>query len=284
MQKIFASIMMFFFLFLSLSFFIVFEGEHGIVMRFNDFLRDDLGNIKVYNSGLHFKLPWFDNFYKLDMFLNANNIESFCFFKILNKCVFLNFDLKYRNYNNNRYILNNTEKRSDIFFYIQKKINNMFFFKNVHKKSKFFLNFHNSYSSFKRFLNFYINFIYKRYYINNSKCFLERRKVINHFLLNKERLNKMHIFSNLGIKIVNMKLNNPILLKNEDSFLFSSKKNSVEKEIKKFLLFSKKNKYAFKEITDDYFKKMYFFILKNTLNFKYFFNKKIKEYLHFLFI
>lgn len=49
------------------SVFVVFEGQRGIVFQFSKIKRDaETGEMKVYEPGLHFKFPFFENVKKLD--------------------------------------------------------------------------------------------------------------------------------------------------------------------------------------------------------------------------
>lgn len=48
------------------SVFVVFEGQRGIVFQFNKIKRDDSGQMKIYEPGLHFKLPFIEMVKKLD--------------------------------------------------------------------------------------------------------------------------------------------------------------------------------------------------------------------------
>ena len=49
------------------SVFIVFEGQRGIVFQFSKITRDaNTGEMKVYEPGLHFKIPFINNVRKLD--------------------------------------------------------------------------------------------------------------------------------------------------------------------------------------------------------------------------
>lgn len=49
------------------SVFIIFEGQRGIVFQFTKIKRDaDSGEMKIYEPGLHFKLPFINNVRKLD--------------------------------------------------------------------------------------------------------------------------------------------------------------------------------------------------------------------------
>ena len=46
--------------------FVVFEGQRGIVFQFSKIKRDDSGQMKLYEPGLHFKFPLFENVRKID--------------------------------------------------------------------------------------------------------------------------------------------------------------------------------------------------------------------------
>ncbi len=48
------------------SVFVVFEGQRGIVFQFSKIKRDDAGEMKVYQPGLHFKIPLIESVRKLD--------------------------------------------------------------------------------------------------------------------------------------------------------------------------------------------------------------------------
>lgn len=48
------------------SVFVVFEGQRGIVFQFSKIKRDDTGQMKVFDPGLHFKLPFIENVRKID--------------------------------------------------------------------------------------------------------------------------------------------------------------------------------------------------------------------------
>ena len=48
------------------SVFVVFEGQRGIVFQFNKIKRDDSGQMKIYEPGLHFKIPFIEMVKKLD--------------------------------------------------------------------------------------------------------------------------------------------------------------------------------------------------------------------------
>lgn len=48
------------------SVFVVFEGQRGIVFQFSKIKRDDAGEMKVYEPGLHFKVPLIESVRKID--------------------------------------------------------------------------------------------------------------------------------------------------------------------------------------------------------------------------
>ena len=48
------------------SVFVVPEGERGIVIRFGKIQRDDAEQVRVFEPGLHFKVPLIENVRKLD--------------------------------------------------------------------------------------------------------------------------------------------------------------------------------------------------------------------------
>jgi membrane protease subunit HflC len=66
MNKFFICISSFLLLLFSSSFFIVKEGERGIVLQFGKVLRNNEQKTVVYNPGLHFKLPFLEKVKMLD--------------------------------------------------------------------------------------------------------------------------------------------------------------------------------------------------------------------------
>ncbi|QCI21272.1 protease modulator HflC [Buchnera aphidicola (Hyperomyzus lactucae)] len=66
MNKVFIFISSFLLLLLSSSFFIVKEGERGIILQFGKVLRNNEQKTVVYNPGLHFKLPFLETVKMLD--------------------------------------------------------------------------------------------------------------------------------------------------------------------------------------------------------------------------
>lgn len=66
MNKIIICILSFFLLLFSSSFFIVKEGERGIVLQFGKVLKNNQQKTLVYNTGLHFKIPFIENIKMLD--------------------------------------------------------------------------------------------------------------------------------------------------------------------------------------------------------------------------
>ncbi len=48
------------------SVFVVFEGQRGIVFQFSKIKRDDSGEMRVYEPGLHFKIPLIESVRKID--------------------------------------------------------------------------------------------------------------------------------------------------------------------------------------------------------------------------
>ncbi|QCI24598.1 protease modulator HflC [Buchnera aphidicola (Muscaphis stroyani)] len=76
MNKFFVSLISTLFLILSSSFFIVHEGERGILLQFGKVLKNHEQKTIVYNPGFHFKFPFFETVKILNSRLHTVNIDS----------------------------------------------------------------------------------------------------------------------------------------------------------------------------------------------------------------
>ncbi|WP_422667447.1 protease modulator HflC [Buchnera aphidicola] len=75
MSKFFLSLFSLLFLFVFSSFFVIQEGERGIILQFGKVLRNNTNKTVVYTPGLHFKWPFLDTVKILDSRIHTINNE-----------------------------------------------------------------------------------------------------------------------------------------------------------------------------------------------------------------
>jgi len=66
MRKLMIPVLVFALVMMLMSLFVIPEGERGIVIRFGRVLKDNNEIARIYEPGLHFKMPLFDKVKTLD--------------------------------------------------------------------------------------------------------------------------------------------------------------------------------------------------------------------------
>ncbi len=87
------------------SLFVVQQGERGLVLRFGKVLRDDANKPLVYEPGLHFKTPFFENVKKLDARIQTMDNQADRFVTKEKKDLIVDSYLKWRISDFSRYYL-----------------------------------------------------------------------------------------------------------------------------------------------------------------------------------
>lgn len=105
MNKVFICLCSVFFLFLSSSFFIVKEGNRGIVLKFGKVLRNNLQETVVYQPGLHFKLPFLETVKMLDARIHTMDNQADRFVTKEKKDLIVDSYIKWRINDFSRYYL-----------------------------------------------------------------------------------------------------------------------------------------------------------------------------------
>ena len=105
MNKVFICLSSFLLLLLSSSFFIVKEEECGIVLQFGKVLRNNDQKTVVYNSGLHFKLPFLETVKKLDRRIHTMDNQADRFVTKEKKDLIVDSYIKWRINDFSRYYL-----------------------------------------------------------------------------------------------------------------------------------------------------------------------------------
>lgn len=96
MRKLMIPVIVVFLALLLMSMFVVPEGERGIVIRFGRVIQDDAGVSKIYEPGLHFKMPVFDRVHKLDARIQTMDGRSDRFVTSEQKDVIIDTYVKWR--------------------------------------------------------------------------------------------------------------------------------------------------------------------------------------------
>src|SRR5690554_7925142 len=81
---------------LLMSMFVIPEGERGIVIRFGRVIQDDAEMSKIYEPGLHFKMPIFDRVQTLDARIQTMDGRSDRFVTSEQKDVIIDTYVKWR--------------------------------------------------------------------------------------------------------------------------------------------------------------------------------------------
>ncbi|QCI22990.1 protease modulator HflC [Buchnera aphidicola] len=105
MNKVFIFLSSIFVLLLSSSFFIVKEGECGIVLQFGKVLRNNEQKTVVYNPGLHFKLPFLETVKMLDARIHTMDNQADRFVTKEKKDLIVDSYIKWRINDFSRYYL-----------------------------------------------------------------------------------------------------------------------------------------------------------------------------------
>ncbi|QIQ42123.1 MAG: protease modulator HflC [Buchnera aphidicola (Microlophium carnosum)] len=105
MNKVFIFLSSILFLLLSSSFFIVKEGECGIVLQFGKVLRNNEQKTVVYNPGLHFKLPFLETVKMLDRRIHTMDNQADRFVTKEKKDLIVDSYIKWRINDFSRYYL-----------------------------------------------------------------------------------------------------------------------------------------------------------------------------------
>jgi len=105
MSKVFIFLSSILFLLLSSSFFIVKEGERGIVLQFGKVLRNNEQKTIVYNPGLHFKLPFLETVKMLDARIHTMDNQADRFVTKEKKDLIVDSYIKWRINDFSRYYL-----------------------------------------------------------------------------------------------------------------------------------------------------------------------------------
>jgi membrane protease subunit HflC len=105
MNKIAICILSFFLLVFSSSFFIVKEGERGIILRFGKVLKNNEQKTLVYKPGLHFKIPFLENVKFLDARIHTMDNQADRFVTKEKKDLIVDSYIKWRISDFSRYYL-----------------------------------------------------------------------------------------------------------------------------------------------------------------------------------
>ncbi|CAL4325709.1 Modulator of FtsH protease HflC [Buchnera aphidicola (Cavariella theobaldi)] len=125
MSKIFVSLSSLLLFLLYFSFFIVQEGERGIVLPFNNIIQNYSSENIVYTPGLHFKWPILDTIKILDARIHTIDNQKEHFITKEKKELILNYYIKWRIVDFSRYYNNIKEKNSSqIELFLKRQINN----------------------------------------------------------------------------------------------------------------------------------------------------------------
>lgn len=107
------------------SVFVVFEGQRGIVFQFSKIKRDgDSGDMKVYDPGLHFKLPFINNVRKLDARIQTLDEAPDRFVTAEKKDVIVDSFVKWRIVNFSTYYLRTSGSTDNARALLKQKVNN----------------------------------------------------------------------------------------------------------------------------------------------------------------
>ncbi|WP_295164051.1 protease modulator HflC [uncultured Buchnera sp.] len=105
MNKIVICILSFFLLIFSSSFFIIKEGERGIILQFGKVLRNNQQKTLVYTPGLHFKIPFLEKVKILDSRIHTMDNQADRFVTKEKKDLIVDSYIKWRISDFNRYYL-----------------------------------------------------------------------------------------------------------------------------------------------------------------------------------
>lgn len=125
MSKIFVSLCSVLLLLLFFSIFIIQEGERGIVLQFNNIIKNNFNKNIIYTPGLHFKLPILETVKILDARIHTieNNKEHFLTAE--KKDLILDYYIQWKINDFSRYYNFSQEKNiSEIEMFLKQKINN----------------------------------------------------------------------------------------------------------------------------------------------------------------
>lgn len=96
MRKLFVPVIVIALIVVLMALFVIPEGERGIVVRFGRILKDDSDVVKIYEPGLHFKMPIFDRVKHLDARIQTMDGRSDRFVTSEKKDVIIDSYVKWR--------------------------------------------------------------------------------------------------------------------------------------------------------------------------------------------
>ncbi|MXP51329.1 protease modulator HflC [Pantoea sp. SoEX] len=188
-----------------LSFTIIHEGNNAILIRFNRILTDKKNNNPILlEPGLHFKIPFIDFIQVLDNRIRTLNIQSNHFLSKENKEIFIDYYIKWRISNFKNYYISTEGNYSKIETMLDQISNEILHIKIAKLHIKDIIN------------DLNVNLskdIYKS--LNN----LNKNKIQTSIFYNQNKNNKLmsntNIMEILGIKIIDIQINNINFANNE---------------------------------------------------------------------